>query len=430
MTEQIEIKNKRRLVTLRTIEALLPIEGADAIEVAQVGGWKVVVKKGDFAAGDLCIYFEIDSFLPDGNPVWQFLVDKSSRLMDGERGHRLRTIKLRGTLSQGFVMPVSAFPLVQFLMKPFEFRHDYDNIQELNLSLQVDVELENLQFELAYENYTLHDLDFSRLLGVKKYEVSLPAELQGVAAGLFPSFMRKTDQERCQNLKYEIFEYEDQVISANAEFNRPAFIKPARASINTDYEVSMKLDGSSMTAFVRAQQLDPSEVPLQKLGEVGVCSRNLQLKTDDANKDNSFVRTLFDTSLDSALLQYFNSTGREIAVQGELMGPGIQGNRDELKIATFFVFDIYDIATGKYMAPVERNEVFAFLKAIAPSIQHVPIIATSNLDKLGIHDIDGLLKFAEGPSIKHPVREGLVFKRLDGQFSFKAIANNFLLREK
>lgn len=94
----------RRLATFRTIDDLSPIEGADLIEVATIGGWKVVVKKGEFKVGDGCVYFEIDSFLPDGVPAWQFLVDKQGREFEGVRGHRLRTVKLRGTTSQGLVL--------------------------------------------------------------------------------------------------------------------------------------------------------------------------------------------------------------------------------------------------------------------------------------------------------------------------------------
>lgn len=94
----------RKLVTIRTIDAIGPIEGADAIEVATIGGWNVVVKKNEVKAGDKVFYFEIDSFLPDGNPAWQFLVDKQGRTFEGRLGHRLRTVKLRGTTSQGLVL--------------------------------------------------------------------------------------------------------------------------------------------------------------------------------------------------------------------------------------------------------------------------------------------------------------------------------------
>ena len=154
--------NKRKLVTIRTIDTINPIEGADAIEVATIGGWNVVVKKNEVKAGDKVVYFEIDSFLPDGNPAWQFLVDKQSRTFEGKLGHRLRTVRLRGQTSQGFIVPLSALPQIT---EPQE------------------------------------GVDYAELLDIVKWEATLPACLQGQAEGLFPSFIKKTDQERCQNLQ-------------------------------------------------------------------------------------------------------------------------------------------------------------------------------------------------------------------------------------
>lgn len=433
----IQATNKRKLVSVRTINAIDPIEGADAIEVATIDGWKVVVKKGDFKEGDPCVYFEIDSFLPDGNPAWQFLVDKSPKMFEGAKGHKLRTIKLRGQVSQGFVMPLSAFP----------------EIQGVSSSLPDEYPASAIFTHLT-------TLDFSELLGIKKWEATLPACLQGQAEGLFPSFIQKTDQERCQNLGGVIFNYEgvqyalgewlnisDSQPSAGqfirgqnadgAEWDerwdpaepigqlerwKPIIERPAKASPEDQYEISMKLDGSSGTFFVR-------ETPCAKI-EVGVCSRNLQLKISDANKDNTFVRILFDTGLNIALEQFYNETGQSIAVQGEIMGPGIQGNREGLLKPELFVFDIYDIDTGKYLAPVERMKVYERLKLLA-TINHVPILhAAVRLKDIGVTSVPDLLAHAEGPSINHKVREGEVYKRLDGQFSFKAISNKFLAGEK
>jgi len=104
----------RKLVTVRQVTAVDPIEGADSIEKITIEGWKVVSQKGNFKVGDLACYFEVDSFLPDGNPLWQDLVDKSSREFEGKKGHRLRTIKLRGVTSQGFVIPLhEVFDIVE-----------------------------------------------------------------------------------------------------------------------------------------------------------------------------------------------------------------------------------------------------------------------------------------------------------------------------
>lgn len=452
MTE--EVKNKRKLVTVRTIDALDPIEGADLIEVATVEGWKLVVKRGEFKVGDPCVYFEIDSFLPNGNPAWQFLVDKSSREFEGVRGHKLRTIKLKGQISQGLALAVQNVPQVAYALCC-----EQDDPEAVWQSLTDEQKtLAQQIIGVLHADGNVRDIDFSGLLGVKKYEAPLPAELAGQAAGLFPSFIQKTDQERCQNLKNEIFGYTETVRQAsdwidittvlpkdgslikgkNAEGKEwvetwdsqeplgemthwaALTVVPPKASPDDLYEITVKLDGSSMTAF-------------HYNGEVGVCSRNLQLKTDECNKDNTFVRMFYDGGLNTALPALAGEFGN-IAVQGELMGPGIQGNREELKDFKFFVFDVFFIDQGRYATPTERESVMDALYAalVNPElVSHVPILGVNvKLNDVGLNTVEDLLKFAEGPSIKHAIREGLVFKRMDGQFSFKAISNLFLAKEK
>lgn len=443
--------NKRKLVTVRRIDALDPIPDADAIEVATVEGWKLVVKKGEFKVGDPCVYFEIDSFLPDGVPAWQFLVDKSSREFEGVKGHKLRTIKLRGQISQGLVLPLSAVPIIDACIG----NDDASKIAKLSDQERTKLR-EWMTPSVLFED--ARTVDFSELLGIKKYEAPLPAELAGHAAGLFPSFIQKTDQERCQNLKNEIFGYTETIrqasdwIDVNVALPKDGalikgkntegkewtetwdsqeplgrmthwaalVVEAPKADPDTMYEITIKLDGSSMTAYHRD-------------GDVGVCSRNLELKTDESNKDNTFVRMFYDGGLNWALPALAKDFGN-VAIQGELMGPGIQGNREELKDFKFFVFDVFLIDHSRYAMPAEREDIMKALYAAGADpnkVTHVPVVDTyAKLSDLGLHSLEDLLKFAEGPSIKHPIREGLVFKRMDGQFSFKAISNTFLAKEK
>ncbi|HLZ86596.1 MAG TPA: hypothetical protein VKQ52_05135, partial [Puia sp.] len=90
----------RKLASIQMIRSLEAIEGADAIEKATVMGWQLVVKKGEFRVGDLCIYCEIDSMMPD-RPEFEFL---------RPRGMRIKTIRLRGQVSQGICLPISILP--------------------------------------------------------------------------------------------------------------------------------------------------------------------------------------------------------------------------------------------------------------------------------------------------------------------------------
>ena len=101
----------RKLASIRRIDAINPIPDADAIDVATIGGWNVVVKKGEFDVGEFVLYHEIDSILPIDNPTYEFLMARSSGKYtadDGStvEGHRLRTIKLRGTTSQGLITKI------------------------------------------------------------------------------------------------------------------------------------------------------------------------------------------------------------------------------------------------------------------------------------------------------------------------------------
>lgn len=348
--------SERKLATIRRISEINPIQGADSIEVATVDGWKVVVKKGEFKVNDMAVYLEIDSWVP--TELAPFLSKgKEPREFNGVKGEKLRTIKLKGQVSQGLLLPIEvAFP-------------DADR----------------------YFWYSSLGKDVTSQLGIQKWEAPISQQLAGQVKGNFPSFLQKTDQGRAQNLIREIRTHVD---------------------AGTEFEITVKLDGSSMTVF-------------HNNGEFGVCSRNLQLKINDENKDNSFVRVAIDGLFNIVLPSMGN-----YAVQGELMGPGIQGNREGLASHKMFIFDIFNIDEFRYLTPVERMEFVDKLieRGINQNIvSHVPIIGTS---KLISGEVDDLLKFAEGPSLNHPIREGLVYKQADGQFSFKTISNKYLLSEK
>lgn len=346
----------RKMASVRKIDAVGPIEGADAIEVATVGGWKVVVKKDEFKVGDFAVYCEIDSWIP--TEIAPFLSKgKEPREFEGVKGERLKTIKLRGQLSQGLLLPFTAAMAIKLGAGPGAKFEDYEGV------------------------------DVSELLNIKKWEMTVPAQLAGQVRGNFPTAVPKTDQERAQNLVKEI-------VAANE-----AGIK---------FEITEKLEGSSMTCYL----ID---------GEFGVCSRNLDLKRDE---NNSFWATAIREDVEAKMRE----VGGNFAIQGELIGPGIQGNIYKLTKTEFYVFDVYDVAQGRYLNPSERQ---ALIQVIG--LKHVPIVAyaASLYDTLGITDIPQLLKFAEGKStLFNTEREGIVFKEVNGGMTFKAVSNRYLMNEK
>jgi len=101
--------SKRQLVTIQKIESLEPIEGRDFIEMAKVLGYKCIVKKGEFSVGSLCVYHEVDSFVPVGEPEYSFLAKKAKLDDDGKSRARIQTMKLGQAYSQGLAMPLSVF---------------------------------------------------------------------------------------------------------------------------------------------------------------------------------------------------------------------------------------------------------------------------------------------------------------------------------
>jgi len=342
----------RKLATIRTIDELRPIPGADAIECAVVGGWTVVVKKGEFTAGDAAVYCEIDSWIPTA--LAPFLSKGSEpRVFDGIPGERLRTVKLRGQLSQGLLLNYWNFPEVV----------------------------------TAFHKTRLADsglFDVTELLGIVKYEAPVPAQLAGEVKSMFPGWIQKTDQERVQNLKQELEHWK-------AEQHL--------------WEITEKLDGSSMTVYLRD-------------GEFGVCSRNLELKP---NPDNSLWKVALRNDLEGKL----RALGRNVALQGELIGEGIQGNPYKIRGQEFYLFDVYDIDRSCYFTPDERKALVQ-----EHNINHVPVFGIYETNESTT--IESLLQYAEGDSVMGdivgPTREGLVFKSQTMQCSFKAISNKFLLK--
>jgi len=109
---------ERKLATIRKVNEIKPIEGADMIELAIVDGWQCVVKKGEFKPGDPGVYFEIDSYLPI-EERYEFLRKSSYKKipdqLQGQRaeGFRLKTVKLRGQISQGLMLPPGYFPRIK-----------------------------------------------------------------------------------------------------------------------------------------------------------------------------------------------------------------------------------------------------------------------------------------------------------------------------
>lgn len=358
------IDNERQLATMREIQDLQPIPGADAIEVATIDGWEVVVKKGEFKVGDPCIYFEIDSMLPVGNPAFKFLESRAKMYEDKMRA-RVKTIKLRGQLSQGIALPIGAFTFQEMVNQA-------------------------------------HELD--KVLDIVKYE---PAQDGSGCnpAGTFPIFIPKTDEERCQNIfsKYK---------------GRYADVKFAK---------SLKLDGSSITmAWVTDPELflelgteDEPYAHDYDDAQFIVASRNQVLRY---NKDSKWWMGVENYQI----IDQLKKLGKSVAIQGELMGPGIQKNRENFDKYRIFAFRAWFIDEQRFATDEEFHDLARTLgMEICPQMGY-------SYPFQEFETVKDMLAAADIPSINHKIAEGVVYKSVDlvnGQMiHFKAINNKFLLK--
>ena len=354
--------SERVMARVVRIDSINAIEGADQIEVAQIGGWKVVVKKGEYTAGSLAVYAEVDSFIPHTIAPFLTKPGQSPKVYNEVEGQRLRTIKLRGQISQGLLLPLDVV------------HNAMCNDEVLGYSCEDSALLTH--YENDYEG-----MDVTELLGIQKWEP--PAEFRATnAKGIFPHFIPKTDQERIQNLSRSLEKW-------NAEEHQ--------------WQCTEKIDGSSMTVFY-------------KDGEVGVCSRNLELKDDGTS-------TFWETAKAEGLVEKLIAIGKNIALQGELIGGNIQGNAYKVDKFQFHLYDIFDIDTQQYLTPKDVEGT-----ALQLNIRHVPVLEQFTTFDVRMED---LIAYAEGKSAvgAKPEREGLVFKSLtEPGTSFKVVSNRWLLK--
>lgn len=347
----------RKLASIQTVNATEPIPNADAIEKVRVLGWWVVVKKGEFKPGDKVVYCEIDSLLPE-RAEFEFLRASSYKpaLTDGTgavlqaAGFRIKTIKLRGQVSQGICFPLSILP----------------------------------EGATATE-----DTDLTDALAVRKWEPPQTGT-SGRTKGSFPGFLPKTDETRVQ------------VLEKTLEKHR-----------GLEFLVTEKLDGTSFTAFVRE-------------GEFGVCSRNMLLDTTD--ETSTLVRLAKRLDLEAKLRTLGAACGHEVAVQGEVIGPGVQQNKYGLKELALRVFNVFDVSGDRFFNHTDM------LAAVAEmGLEAVPQLGTIVLS----HTVDELVLLSEGVSVLNAKsqREGIVLRPLVeveddylGRLSFKAINPKFLLK--
>lgn len=377
----------RKFVTIRKISEINDIDGADRIKTAVIDGWEVVVKAGEFSVGDDCVFFEIDSFIPVEDMRFEFLHKSSIREFEGKKGVRLKTIRLRGQISQGLALPLSLFPEIQSYIE-------------------------------EYPNEDKYEMCFDGLLGVIKYDTFLSKRgsssggakiIASHAAGEFPWYVPKTDEERIENL----WNKRNRLIGNDT---------------SREFYYTLKVDGSSTTVLVTTERtgyydgLDVDDDGTQLL----VCSRKLVLKY---NADGTFWKAIQNSNVDKAVKAIYAETGRQIAIQGETLDPAIQGGRENFTEPTFLAFSAFDVDAGKHMPYSEFIEMMDHY-----SVPRVPVLKvgapfeefkTLNEMKAFVDN----MKSTFADKVFSDTPEGIVFHACDGnKVSFKCISREYLLK--
>lgn len=356
----------RNLASIQRISDIRPIPDADAIECAQIQGWTVVVAKKDgFKIGDLCIYIEIDSQCPSDNPVFAFLE---------KRKYRVRTIKLRGQLSQGLILPLS-------ILSDKSWKEGEDVTTELKITkYDPQHEAERVMAERPSGKQPKNRI-LKYLMKYKWFRKWW--NKRNATTSDFPTYLgiSKTDETRIQGLARDWDKF-----------------------IGKEFHHTEKMDGQSGTYFHNGNTF-------------GVCSRNLWLKKKDMSTTYWDVAEKYNIEKFLCELRA-KHRAKLVVLQGEICGPSIQGNKYGFGDNVLFVFNIKidGVSLETPMIIKELNDT---------TMRTVPYLGLYTFT-----NVEDVLKYVEGKSTINPKadREGCVF-RCNG-ISFKAINNQFLLKEK
>ena len=379
--------SERKLAHIEIIENITPIDGADMIVVAHVLGWECVVKKDEFKVGDKVIYIEVDSIVPD-KPEFEFL---------RERNFRIRTIKLRGQVSQGLVLPLpkklsslsvgtdvtKELGIVKYIT-PSEREEEKQNQREIEKSNKLK------KFMLRYSF-------FRRLFLSKKQKSG------------FPFWVQKTDEERIQNLHWNAFyeQYKDKKVYITEKI---------------DYQ-SVTFTGKMIPKY---SGLLGKLLPLKKFQFV-VCSRNLT--TND--KNSLYWKIARQYNIEQILRE--NPT---LTIQGEQGNTNVQGNKYGITKPRLWVFNIIDHEKNYHY---DWNEMFDFCEKYGLGV--VPVLDNhwdtltwyGKLSEVG-STVNEWVEFSKGKSIYADIpREGVVVRCIENGkkiFSYKVINPDFLLKFK
>ena len=397
----------RQLAYVAAIDDILPIEGANNVEQAVIGGWHIMTRKGQFKPGDPAIYFEIDSKVPETEP-FEFLASKH---------YKIKTQKyFKGTvISQGLLMSAEDFgwkkdwtldadiPFIIDNENKIHYATDESRFLTEKLGVKYAVDEDNIRKaasadkykKMAQRNGKLFSKQPFRWLMKKKWGRKLLFIFFGKKKDKrgWPAWVVKTDEERVQNL--------------------PWILKDKSEWIATE-----KIDGTSTTFTIKRGHGF-------KKNDFYICSRNVVFDKPDKKcyyETNVYTEMAEKYNMEKVLnrLLIENPDADWVTIQGETYGEGIQKRNYSLKGHDFMAFNLIMSNTGRWNTIDMTNRLSTF------GIPCVPVVDS----KFILPDtIEELLAYATDASkIDGGMREGIVFRSKDGVKSFKAVSNEFLLK--
>lgn len=359
----------RKLAHIEKIEWIEPIKGKDRIVLAGVLGWTVIVQKADYEVGQKCVFCEIDSVFPP-KPEFEFLKSKK---------YRIKTMKMAGVLSQGICFPLSILPEGNYTIG--------DDVTELlgitQYAATMDEEKEKQEEEMIaelekkYPKFLIKYAWFRRLVLPRQREKGLP------------DFVSRTDEPRIQNAPYYL-------------------------KMDCSFVATEKVDGQSGTFTL--QRKKGNYFWNKNKYDFAVCSRNLRIWDKD---DSSYWSVAQKYDIEKVLRQLIGEN-EWVAIQGECVAPNVQGNKYHVTEPDLYVFNL--IYPYGRVGSIQAKEIVE-----AQGLKFVPVIQESVSIK-GM-TVAELLQYATGKSqLFDTLREGIVFRSLDGQQSFKAVSPEFLIQ--
>lgn len=384
--------NQRELAYVVTIDEIRPIPNYDRVEHARVSGWWVIVKKDQFKVGDPAIYIEVDSRVPEKEP-FMFLE---------KRNFKVKTLKMCKVISQGLLMAFEDFgwekdkyEIGTFLTKELEITYASDEDNKRKAASMDKYK------KMAQRRPNIFKKPWARWMMRREWGRRVMFFFFGKKKdkrGGWPAWVVKTDEERCQNMPW--------LFPGN----------PEETWIATE-----KVDGTSTTFTMKGYG---------RKREFYVCSRNVCFDRPDKGcyyETNVYTEMAEKYNIEEVLAKIMNAFDGElefVTLQGETYGEGIQRRDYGLKGHDFKAFNlIYGFKDGH----VERLNPMTMTEAL--SIYNIPCVPIVDEYFVIPSTCDELLKMAEGASaIDGGMREGLVFRSIDGARSFKAVSNPFLLK--